>query len=403
VNVALISTDYLPNAGGIAAHVAGLAGGLAATGCAVAVAVPTFTRWPHKVGVITEGATGVPVIRSKVWIPPMAGRLPGARSQVRRLREKPLIAGADVVHWHTPGWDADIAGRLPARLRVFTNHTSHFVDWTLGGTDPARARRALRWADTVICTSQILVEATVSAGFPPDRVHFIANGVDVERFRPGLDRAIREQLGIGADDVIFLCPSRLEKVKGVPYWLAAITKLVNTLDGGVPVRFLLVGDYEGADADSDREVVRSMLATMPQRELVTWVGHVDPQRMPEYYAAADVVVLPSLMEATSIAGLEAMAAGKPLIGSCVGGIPQIITHGTCGLLVEAAQPDSLAAAMRMLALEPEVRARMGAKARERTVREFSWSRAARQTLSVYEDALARAHGLLSAHEPRLDA
>jgi glycosyltransferase involved in cell wall biosynthesis len=95
------------------------------------------------------------------------------------------------------------------------------------------------------------------------------------------------------------------------------------------------------------------------------------------------------MEATSIAGLEAMACGRALVGTRVGGIPALIDEGVTGLLVPPRDPAALARAVNRLASDSALCARMGAAARGRVEREFSWERIAEQTTRVYGETLSR--------------
>ena len=90
------------------------------------------------------------------------------------------------------------------------------------------------------------------------------------------------------------------------------------------------------------------------------------------FSAGDVSILPSLMEATSIAGLEAMACGLPLIGTNVGGIPVIIKDGETGILVEPRSPEQLAEALNKLSEDREYAKQLGVRSLERARKDFSW-------------------------------
>jgi glycosyltransferase involved in cell wall biosynthesis len=329
------------------------------------------------------------VVRTRAWTAPRVGHLWAAAAQLRMFRRHGPGA-LDVYHWHNPHVDNDMAPGVQARLKVFTNHTSHFLEWSLGAKDPARAKAAVRNAEVVICPSQELVEATLSTGFPADRVHFVSNGVDTHRFSPEVDGApVRRTLGIEPDEVVFLCPRRLEKKNGVTYWLRALPEVVRLTEGRARVRFVLVGDYLWEDADSDRAAVVALIDELSLGPALTWLGNVAPPLMPAHVAAADVVVLPSLMEATSISGLEALASGKPLVGTSVGGIPQILRDGETGVLVPPADPPALAAAMARLALDPALRAAYGREAARDARERYSWDAGARRTLEIYADEIRR--------------
>jgi len=389
LRICLMSSDYLPNAGGIAAHVAGLAGGLARAGCVVTVVVPGATRSPCKAGATHDNSVGFRVFRTRTWAPPLVGRLWWRRAQVEGIRRAVAREGFDVCHWHTPGADAQIASRLPARLRVFTNHTSQFLEWAADDGSLWRARQCLLSAEIVICPSKELADATISMGFPPESVRHLPNGVDTERFHPGIDRQeVRRRLAIAEDEVVFLCPRRLEKKNGVPFWLRAIPAVLAELEGDIKPRFVLIGDYPGKDEYSDRTNVLAIIHELSLGERLQWIGHVPPEEMPKHLAAADVCVLPSLMEATSIAGLEAMACARPLIGTRVGGIPEIVEDGSTGVLVPRADSAALAETMIWLARDPDLRGRMGEAARRRAVSEFGWDAVAARTLALYVETLA---------------
>jgi glycosyltransferase involved in cell wall biosynthesis len=390
LGIVLLSEDYLPNAGGIAAHVAGLAKAHHRAGHDIAVVVPGFARNPFRALTSEERVDGFRVIRSREWRWPSGGRYGAVRRQTRRLGRLLDAGPPDVIHWHTPGADRVLAVQLPGSLRVFTNHTSHFLEWMLEGRDPARARWLLQPADVVICPSTELVEATIAAGFAPERTYYVANGVDTTRFSPSVDGAgLRREWGCDNDDTIFLCPRRLEKKNGVPYWLRAIGRMRESAKDTAGAKFVLVGAYGPKDEYSDVGAVEQALQALGANAPVVWKGGVAPDQMPLYMAAADVVVLPSLMEATSIAGLEAMASGKALVGTDVGGIPQIVTHGDNGLLVPPADADALADAMLALHTDAARRRGMGRRSRERAVHEFSWEAGSRQVTGIYTDALVR--------------
>src|SRR5206468_4171447 len=102
-------------------------------------------------------------------------------------------------------------------------------------------------------------------------------------------------------------------------------------------------------------------------------------------AAADIVALPSLREGLGVAALEAMAAGRPVVASRVGGLAEAVVHAETGLLVPPGDPTALAAALARLAGDPELRARLGAAGRERVLARYTAARMAEGTLACYED------------------
>jgi glycosyltransferase involved in cell wall biosynthesis len=118
--------------------------------------------------------------------------------------------------------------------------------------------------------------------------------------------------------------------------------------------------------------------------------------LPSYYADADVVAIPSLKEATSIAGLEAMASACATVATNVGGLPEILQDNITGLLVPPCDPKALASAIERLIKAPDLRRRLGQAARARVEKEFTWEHAARETVRAYERAIALWNGRTSA-------
>jgi glycosyltransferase involved in cell wall biosynthesis len=111
--------------------------------------------------------------------------------------------------------------------------------------------------------------------------------------------------------------------------------------------------------------------------------------VPELLAASDVFVLPSLFEGSSLAVLEAMAAGKPVVTSAIGGTNELIVDGESGLLVPPGDAAALALALNRVLAQPELRAELGGKARDRARSSFSAATSAAHVTRVYEDLLDR--------------
>jgi glycosyltransferase involved in cell wall biosynthesis len=236
------------------------------------------------------------------------------------------------------------------------------------------------------------------AAVPPDRLHLvtisewlrrqaasssllrrfpvstIANGVDVQYFAPGDRAAARATLGIPSDGravVLFVSGNLANPRKGFATLCEAFRLL-----SAPPVRLLSVGRDPGR-----------ISVPIPHVNL----GSIDPadDRLRLAYAAADVVAVPSLHEGLSNVVLEALASGVPLVGSNVGGIPDLVTPGVTGLLVEPGDPASLSAALGVLLNDPDRRATMGRAGRERAVEDYSLEHQAARYVRVYEAATCR--------------
>ncbi len=385
----MLSSDFLPAVGGIASHVLGLSRALQRAGHEVDVVMPYIGRRPN--GEAEWEAMGVRVEPVRIPRIPKLMRLVYGPRLAHRLRELHAQRRYDLVHWHTLPYDGWAAARSGIACRIFTNHTSDFLEMI----ESARGRRRAAWilapAQRVIAPSQELADRSVEAGFPADRVLCIPNGVNADRFRPGIDGApTRQRHAIPPGAFVFICARRLDEKNGVRYWAAALPLIL--AKASRPVHFLFVGDAPD-DERSDRRAVLRHLWHLAKPSAFTFAGSIPTSDMPLYYAASSAAVLPSLREATSITGLESMASGLPLIGTRVGGIPEIVEDGVTGMLVTPASTEALAtAALDLMGRPAEAIARMGRAARRAVEERFSWDAVAQRTVRVYEGMLAAEGG-----------
>ncbi|MCX2783389.1 glycosyltransferase family 4 protein [Microbulbifer thermotolerans] len=361
MKILMLSNEFPPSIGGVQTHVYELAKALVRAGHRVAVVARRAEKSLSKFEIMD----GIEVHRLKLPNSHLMYDWKLSRFLKKQVREN----GFEVAHVHgmRPLKAAARAG-VPV---VFTNHTSSFLKRVKKGQKVLdKMRRELELASVVLAPSEELVEATRTTGYGGETV-FISNGVDTGRFYP-TDSALRKTLGIPASAMVFVLARRLVEKNGVLHFAKAIGRVQRD-----NFHVIVAGDGE------DREQFEQIVADAGCSARVHMLGGVDNQKMPEVFAAGNVSVLPSLMEATSIAGLEAMACGLPLIGTRVGGIPVILHHEKTGLLVEPASPDALAQAMRYCCDNQEVVHTMGQAALDRARREFSWDKIAEQTLAYY--------------------
>jgi glycosyltransferase involved in cell wall biosynthesis len=228
---------------------------------------------------------------------------------------------------------------------------------------------------------------TGSYGVDPARVSVIYVGTDPRRFAPATaeERSrLRDQLFAGlaslpADASLVCCVARLNPQKGLRDLIAAATQLKDDVPSA---RYVLIGEGE-LRSELSREVTRSGLdATM------LFAGDMPPSEVVAWLQAADLFVLPSHFEGgPATALMEAMATGCAVVATRVSGTDELVTNPEFGSLVEARQPPALAAAIRRLLLDPELRARLGRKARERVIEGFDIRRCYAQTLELYRAML----------------
>ncbi len=188
-------------------------------------------------------------------------------------------------------------------------------------------------ATMAVAVSRPLMTALAELGVPQDRIRYVPNGVDAALFRPRPRDEAREKLGVDSNDPIVLFVGRLEPAKGIDELLSAIS----TIRRDRPrTRFVLLGD--GVSGDRVREVAAAsgghVLAPGPRplTEVAEWM------------AACDVFCLPSHREGTPNVVLEALACGRPVVATSVGGIPDIVDESV-GRLVEAHDAGSLSRAL----------------------------------------------------------
>jgi glycosyltransferase involved in cell wall biosynthesis len=175
---------------------------------------------------------------------------------------------------------------------------------------------------------------------------------------------------------------RLVPLKGFDYLVHALAEAAKD---DPRLRLVLVGD------GSERTALADRATSLGVADRVNLVGAVAHDDVPEYLAAADVVVVPSirfegLVDGLPNVALEAMAAGKPLVATRVGGLPELVHDGRNGLLVEEKSASELASAILGLVGDAGLRARLGAAARDEIRAERSWESVARRFVEIYERA-----------------
>lgn len=283
----------------------------------------------------------------------------------------PHARSADVLHAQTfaSAPPAIMAKRLFGKPMVMTLHTSHFLRLAKQPLWQPVLRGLIRSADWLLAASDELRDVALGL-YPHPRAESLTNGVDTELFRrttpafapvPGVRRII--------------VPRRLFEKNGVEYLVRALPLVRAQL----PVEVLLVGD------GPERGRLEALAAELGVMDATRFLGARPNTDMPGLLASAEVAVFPSLMEATSVAALEAMSCEVPVAASRVGGLPQIVDESV-GTLFEPADPQSLATALVALLQRADLAA-AGRLARERVVAHWSGERLARRHVQIYETLL----------------
>jgi glycosyltransferase involved in cell wall biosynthesis len=291
---------------------------------------------------------------------------------------------ADLLHYHT-FWPDVFTAFVLRRFTptVYTVHESRFLSMSEHKKLHGRLRMALRPFNGIIAPSTELLQVAREFGVSRRSSAYIPNAVDSNEFSPNVSNGvIRQQYGISQDTVVLLCPRRLVPKNGVSFFLKGLPYILRESNS---ICALIVGD------GAERSYLEDLVRQMHLEGHVIFTGNISNDQMPFVYADSDIVILPSLKEATSIAGLEAMASGRPVIATAVGGLPEIVDDGVTGLLVPSRDPRALASAVLCMIQCPELVSSMGQAARRRVAQEFSWERVAQETVKVYELAMASWH------------
>jgi glycosyltransferase involved in cell wall biosynthesis len=306
--------------------------------------------------------------------------------QILRLirRERPAI-----VHTHTSkagfiGRLAAAIARVPAVIHQPHGHVFYgYYGPRRTAVFTALERQAARWTDRIITLTDRGATEHVAHGIGrADQYVAVPSGVPTAELRatvPARHEA-RARLGLEPDAFVVVGLGRLVPIKGFDLLVRALPAVVARIPSA---RVLLVGD------GAERRHLEAIAAALGVTERLRLTGELMDVTTP--LAAADVLAVPSRNEGMGRVIVEGMAIGIPVVATAVGGIPDVVTDGECGRLVEPNDIDALAAALIELGRDDALRRKLG-EAGERRAEAFSAPVASAKLLAVYA-ALARAKGL----------
>lgn len=243
--------------------------------------------------------------------------------------------------------------------------------------DAADAAIVNRVAAKVIGVSNGVVAALQAKGVQPEKCVAVLNGIDPHQPLPD-GQAVRAQLALSEDEVVFGAVGQLVERKGLRYLLQAMATLVAQQ---LPVRLLLVGD------GPQRAELERLAASLGIADKVLFAGF---QQQPLHYTAAmDICVLVSQSEGLPRVLLEAMLLGKPVVASRVVGSQELVADGETGLLVPYADSTALAEALRKLVADHALRQRMGAAGAQRVKAHYTIANYVAGTEAILAGAIAQ--------------
>lgn len=370
------------DAGGQNVHVASLASQMANQGPQVVVYTrrtdPDLPRRVRLGRVTVEHVTAGPPeeVPKDELLPFMDEFAAGLSASFRRYKP-------DLVHSHF--WMSGRAALAAAPAATPVVHTFHALGVVKRrnqgerDTSPperiAEEQAILRRADHIIATCTDEVFELRRLGGSGDHVSVVPCGVDLETFSA-------EGPAEPASRFRIVVLSRIVERKGIADTIEALAELPGA-------ELVIAGGPPAGEMDADPEVqrLRRIAAEAGVGERVVFRGQIARSEVPALLRSADVVVSVPWYEPFGIVPLEAMACGRSLVVSAVGGMIDSVVHGVTGLHVPPRSPEPLAGALRRLAADPDLRRSLGAQGRARAESRYGWPLVAQATLQVYRNVL----------------
>jgi len=229
-------------------------------------------------------------------------------------------------------------------------------------------------------------ELIIHYGTSPERISVVPCGVNLELFRPVDTEVAKEELGFG-DDKIILFVGRIEPLKGIEQLLKAMPYLQN----GQSTKLVLIGGGERSQKEMGR--LQKLSCELHIEDSVTFLGSIRQERLPYFYSAADVCVIPSYYESFGLVALESLACGTPVVATDVGNFKSLIRQGETGYVVTDNEPCCLAEKISLLLSVPSPDKNSALSIRA-SVSGFSWTNVAEAIAREFQQVLANYFALV---------
>ncbi len=384
----------IPNMSGYTVRSQALIEGQRAFG--VRPVVVTSTR--HEAATDRETLNGVPYYRCRQSANPL-GRVPvvGELAAMAQLRRRIIsigrAEGADVIHAHSPAM-CGLPGLLAARrlrrpfiyeVRALWEDAAVDQDKTTEGSLKYRLSRlletfVLRRADRIVVICDGLKQELVRRGLPAEKIAITPNGVDTAQFQPlaGKDQGILDRYALGGSKVIGFIGSFFQ-FEGLESLLRAVPLMLRR-DPQIKVLIVGTGEQEAA--------LRALAQAAHLNGSVIFTGRVPHHEVPAYYSVMDALVYPRLSRritelVTPLKPLEAMAFGRPVVASDVGGLRELVSHGKTGLLFKAEDLEALAATCVQAVTDRALAATLARQGRAYVEQEREWRAICRRAADLY--------------------
>ncbi|MCI4336481.1 MAG: glycosyltransferase [Thermoplasmata archaeon] len=387
MDIAFFSESYLPTRDGVSSEVSSLARSLTHLGHSVRVYTPQPV---HGVGPEEVLVDGITVCRVRSVPVPYYAEYRWALFPFGQLRRDPFLRAADVVHLHTPGMMGGVgflAARHWRKPLIGTFHTNvGQMEESFAGSWAVRLFLKIAWiwtlgtywrCDLTTAPTPAARETLETHARKPFRrpVEVVPNGIDLERFHPGLTVPDwRSRCGL-TEGPLAVYLGRLTADKGIHRFLDAVAALPPEPEFGAIVAGS--GPEEGA-------VLRRLRSDARLARRVRYVGPVAEEEKPALLSQASLFVLPSTADTSSVALLEAMASGAACVASNSGGPADLITDGRNGRLFDVRRDGALPSLMAELLTDAGERQRLSIAAGEYAREHASIEVSARRFISLYE-------------------
>ncbi len=287
-----------------------------------------------------------------------------------------IIKQNEITIVNTHLWAADVLGRLAAILAgapVIISTVQNVDIWKRPWhrfIDRLLSYKTTKFIAVSHAVKQFLIE---TEGIPEEKIEVIPNAVDIGSLKvdESSGSQIKEELKINDDEIVLTVVGRLVEQKGHKYLFEALSML----NGKYNIKLLVVGE------GPLKQRLADSVERLGLKDKVIFTGQ--RKDIPQILNISDCLVLPSVYEGLPVCVLEAMAAGKPVIATKVGGTPELIKDGKTGFLVEPRNPEVLSQAIEKLAHSSDKGKEMGVKAREIVYNGFSIAPITKRTEELF--------------------
>lgn len=373
----MVSHDYFPNIGGIAVYTHELSKALNKIGNDVSIL--TYYYATHK-KIRLEYIDGIRVYRIPILKVKKIEDLQYQNRMSRFINEFQEKENVDVIHWQTLNKDSKMMRKVNVcGVEIYTNHLSWFR-MLYNNRQFKKIKSLVGDPDYIICPSNETKDMTEKL-YGRSKCQFIPNGVDNSELtmNESEKHEIKKELGIEKEDKILITTNRMEPIKGMEYFIKSIPTI---LENHPNISICIVGD-----GSQEKKLKQWLDSQKINSKKIIFLGRKKNSEVKQLVAASDIYIQPSLMEGCSIAIIEAMACGKPVIACDIGGNPDIVEHNKTGILVKEKDSQAIFKAIDYLLANPKIAKSLGENGLNKVESSLNWKAIADEVDGVYDFVL----------------